>query len=84
MLAHLLASVRWVLAYVNCFVHNARRPRRKGSLTIEELQMAEKQLFRWSQHQINVNNINQQVQAKVDEEGFPRRTQMAQRYKITS
>ena len=34
--------------------------------------MAEKQLFRWSQHQINVNNINQQVQAKVDQEGLLR------------
>ena len=77
-LTHLLArccsfsKVRRVLAYVNRFAHNARRPRRKGSLTVEELQMAEKQLFRWSQHQINVNNINQQVQAKVDQEGLLR------------
>ena len=77
-LTHLLtrcssfSKARRILAHVNRFVQNARRNKQTGVITVEELEKAEKQLFRWSQIQLDVNTLNKQINAKLDDDGLLR------------
>ena len=68
------SKVRKTLAYVNRFTKNARSANRQGgSITVDELQNTEKQLFRWTQRHIPDNPIdNQQLLIQKDEDGLPR------------
>ena len=50
------SKIRRTLAYVNRFIQNARNVNpQRGSITVEELRNAEKQLFQWTQPHITDN-----------------------------
>ena len=66
------SKARRVLAYINRFIQNTRKTKLEGVLTVEELQNAEKRLFRWSQQEVDVKSLNKQINAKVDEDGLIR------------
>ena len=77
-LTHLLTScssfskIRRTLAYVNRFVQNAKRNKLSGPITAAELKIAEKQLFRWSQYKLDAGALNNQIKAKLDDDGLIR------------
>ena len=58
---------------VNRFIQNARNVnRQRGSITVEELRNAEKQLFQWTQPHITDNAIDEQLLVEKDEDGLLR------------
>ena len=76
---HLLKSlatfqkVRRTLAFILRFVQKAsKRSTHKGPLTVQELKDAEKQLFKWTQHKLDVRAIDKSIVAEKDEEGMIR------------
>ena len=67
------SKIRRTLAYVNRFIQNARNVNpQRGSITVEELQNAEKQLFQWTQPHITDNAIDEQLLVEKDEDGLLR------------
>ena len=66
-------KVRRTLAFILCFVQKAsKRSTHKGPLTVQELKDAEKQLFKWTQHKLDVRAIDKSIVAEKDEEGIIR------------
>jgi hypothetical protein len=67
------SKIRRTLAYVNRFIQNARNVNpQRGSITVEELRNAEKQLFQWTQSHITDNAIDEQLLVEKDEDGLLR------------
>ena len=67
------SKVRRILAYVRRFIQNARKKNVKtGSITVQELQGSEKQLFKWSQAHLDPSVIDKKLTPKLDENGLLR------------
>ena len=67
------SKIRRTLAYVNRFIQNARNVNpQRGSITVEELWNAEKQLLQWTQSHITDNAIDEQLLVEKDEDGLLR------------
>ena len=67
------SKIRRTLAYVRRFIQNARKKNVKtGSITVQELQGSEKQLFKWSQAHLDPSVIDKKLTPKLDENGLLR------------
>ena len=67
------SKIRRTLAYVRRFIQNARKKNVKtGSITVQELQGSEKQLFKWSQAHPDPSVIDKKLTLKLDENGLLR------------
>ena len=67
------SKIRRTLAYVRRFIQNARKKNVKtGSITVQELQGSEKQLFKWSQAHLDPTVIDKKLTPKLDENGLLR------------
>ncbi len=67
------SKARRTLAYVNRFIQNSRRVNeQRGSITVKELQHAEKQLFQWTQRDLTDSVIDKQLLVERDEDGMLR------------
>ena len=57
----LISKIRRTLAYVNQFISYLKGNKLKGSIAVEDLQIARKQLFRISQCKLDIGSLNNRI-----------------------
>lgn len=65
------SKIRKTLAYVRCFIHNARRLNPKpGPISVQELKAAETHLLKWSQFHVDEESLDKKLMAKKSKDSF--------------